>query len=77
MDELLEMGTGVEVIFNPHKCPERASTVREGLSEQVDKMTYPVDVNFFPHLPWFLFNGPTYRVAMMAGKGAIHSVVDE
>ena len=33
MDELLEMGTGVEVIFNPHKCPERASIVREGLSD--------------------------------------------
>ena len=40
-------------------------------------MPYPVDVNFFPHLPWFLLNGPTYRVAMMAGIGATHSVVDE
>lgn len=69
MSKLLEMGIGGETIFNPHKCPERASIVKEALNHQMDKVTYSVDVNFLPQLLWFLLNGSTYQVAMVAGMG--------
>jgi len=48
--------------------------MKKAVNNQVDE-THSVDVNFFSQLPWFLLHGPTYRVAMVAGMGAIHSKV--
>ena len=65
------MGTGGEAISDPHKCPERASVTKKVVNKPVDE-THSVDVKSFSQVPWFLPNGPTYKVAMVAGMAATH-----
>lgn len=61
MDRLLEMGIGGEANFNMHKYQE-GIYCGEALSNEVDKVTHPVDGNFYSQLPWFLLTGPVYML---------------